>query len=173
MFLLRNLRRSHPESHKVSLFVFFALVLAALNLFASELFGAITRTPILRVDEIVAVEPNEEEGQRNSTRQQLSTLSGHVHENTTNTVNDENWPPFVREFCDLTGVDHWMVPEHDWRRRSPAFLIIGEKKSGTTGLFQTLMSHPQVIRGQGRSSSSSTPGSSSFGRTMKLADESK
>ena len=147
MFLLRNLRRSHPQSLKVSLLGLFVLLLAALNLFASELFSAIPRRQILLIDEIVAVEPNEEEGQRNSTQQQLSTLSGHVHENTTNTVNDENWPPFVREYCDLTGVDDWMVPEHDWRRRSPAFLIIGEKKSGTTGLFQTLMAHPQVIRG--------------------------
>ena len=60
--------------------------------------------------------------------------------------NDKDIPQYVQDHCDLTGVDYWMVPENDWRRQFK-FLIIGEKKSGTTGLFQTLNSHPQVIEG--------------------------
>lgn len=60
---------------------------------------------------------------------------------------DEYIPPFIQENCDLSGVDYWMVPEDDWRRQIK-FLIMGEKKSGTTGLFQTLNSHSQVIPGK-------------------------
>ncbi|KAL7569314.1 hypothetical protein ACA910_016857 [Epithemia clementina (nom. ined.)] len=60
---------------------------------------------------------------------------------------EQDLPLAVRKYCNLTGVDHWMVPENDWRRRTPAFLILGEKKSGTTGLFQTLNTHPHVATG--------------------------
>jgi len=56
-------------------------------------------------------------------------------------------PSYIKQNCDLRGIDYWMVPEGDWRRQV-AFLILGEKKSGTTGLFQTLNSHPQVIPGR-------------------------
>ena len=61
---------------------------------------------------------------------------------------EDNLPSAVTEHCNLAGADYWMVPESDWRRRSPAFLILGEKKSGTTGLFQTLTLHPNIIRGR-------------------------
>jgi len=62
-------------------------------------------------------------------------------------VKDQSLPLYVRQHCDLTGVDSWMLPQSDWRVRSPSFFILGAKKGGTTGLFNTLTSHPQVVRG--------------------------
>ena len=56
-------------------------------------------------------------------------------------------PPIVQERCNLQNEDAWMVPPRDWCRRVPAFLVLGAKKCGTTGLFQTLEMHPQIMRG--------------------------
>lgn len=61
-------------------------------------------------------------------------------------TNNARIPRYIHDHCDLTGVDHWMVPEDDWRRRTPVFLILGAKKGGTTGLYASLTSHPKVLR---------------------------
>jgi len=75
------------------------------------------------------------------------TSPSNVDGTSTRVADEKSLPSFVREKCDLTGADHWMVPEGDWRRRTPYFLILGAKKGGTTGTFQTLTSHPQILSG--------------------------
>ena len=56
-------------------------------------------------------------------------------------------PLYIQQNCNLTDVDQWMVPIDSWRRRVPAFLVLGAKKAGTTALFATLTSHDQIIPG--------------------------
>lgn len=56
-------------------------------------------------------------------------------------------PPYIEQHCDLTNVSEWMVMD-GWMRRTPAFLILGAKKGGTTALFQALSQHPRIAPGQ-------------------------
>ncbi|KAL7579682.1 hypothetical protein ACA910_021831 [Epithemia clementina (nom. ined.)] len=57
---------------------------------------------------------------------------------------------YVQQHCNLTGVDAWMLPDSDWRRRVPAFVILGVKKGGTTGLFHSLVANSRgyIVRGR-------------------------
>ncbi|KAL7571972.1 hypothetical protein ACA910_001632 [Epithemia clementina (nom. ined.)] len=64
-------------------------------------------------------------------------------------------PPYIDQHCDLTNVSQWMISSNqnaarsdEWMLRTPAFLILGTKKGGTTALFHNLVTqHPQVVPG--------------------------
>ena len=64
-------------------------------------------------------------------------------------------PSHVRQHCNVSSWEKWMMintnsTSHtsNWQRRTPAFLVVGVKKGGTTALFQTLLRHPRILPGR-------------------------
>ena len=77
-----------------------------------------------------------------------SSASPSIQHNTEMGDLESRIPSIVRERCNLQQEESWMPPPNDWTRRVPAFLVLGAKKCGTTGLFQTLEMHPRIVRGR-------------------------
>ena len=55
---------------------------------------------------------------------------------------------YQQQFCDLQGGEWCPSGDDAWQRNTPAFFLLGVKKSGTTSFFRFLTQHPQVVRGK-------------------------